>query len=351
VSNYEYATQHEIIQKDSFKDELIKLINNSTKKIYFKPSKIPMLYKYGSIKPYILDNIENGQISLSLVTSFNDYFDTTIHTEVSDTAGKDETDKMVLMAKNIGIDDMLGGNSNQLAESLQKAYERNQRTTFSSAEYYGIHVCSFSTNPKSTLMWSHYADNNQGICIGYNYKNLLRDERLLKSMLYPVAYIDQPIDATKYLDVQERVCEFPVDVAIFASILSKATCWSYEKEWRFVSVGDDRKSKYIQYNNIIKPSLIILGYHWIKPFFSDYNFNEKTSNIKRLLKISVEEKIPIFMTLPHIGHYSQNLYRIDVNRVLDFIKQQFDNYPTSLEYYTVVHDDLCRMMKDKGEKV
>ena len=29
MSNYEYATQHEIIQKDSFKDELIKIVGKN----------------------------------------------------------------------------------------------------------------------------------------------------------------------------------------------------------------------------------------------------------------------------------------------------------------------------------
>lgn len=27
--------------------------------------------------------------------------------------------------------------------------------------------CSFSTNPKNLLMWSHYADEHKGLCIEY----------------------------------------------------------------------------------------------------------------------------------------------------------------------------------------
>lgn len=125
--------------------------------------------------------------------------------------------------------------------------------------FLGICIRSLSADSKSALMWAHYADMNQGMCIEYNYNKLLA-KHLFRYMLFPVAYIKQPINMSEYFDNKSKICEYPVEVSVYASTLCKAECWEYEREWRIVYVnefGDQRKQEYIQFNSIIDPSGII----------------------------------------------------------------------------------------------
>lgn len=91
-------------------------------------------------------------------------------------------------------------------------------------------VCEVNDN---ILMWSHYGDSHAGACIGlnthdlHNYLYRYFDNVELKMGLTPISYQD----------------EYPVvdlsspDSDIGEVILkTKASIWSYEKEWRFITL-------------------------------------------------------------------------------------------------------------------
>lgn len=94
-------------------------------------------------------------------------------------------------------------------------------------------VCCFSTSGINPLLWSHYANNHKGICIGYSLDrtpspNLLSVEyggsRILNTSTIYEALINRKRSATQNL---ER-----------AILLRKAKEWEYEQEWRMIgSVG------------------------------------------------------------------------------------------------------------------
>lgn len=90
-------------------------------------------------------------------------------------------------------------------------------------------IASFCEVQNHVLMWAHYADQYKGICISYNFTNLLA--HLPESaVLTRIAYSE-----TQY---QIRTAKRqPIDVA--KRILSRKTrSWLYEREWRlFHSVG------------------------------------------------------------------------------------------------------------------
>jgi len=100
-------------------------------------------------------------------------------------------------------------------------------------------ICSFSKARKNQLMWSHYADEHKGFCIGFN-------ERLLRpngSCIYPrdVTYqADYPFE-----DIIKRFKYFEkypgennknsIAGDIFYSVLgTKYSSWKYERERRLV---------------------------------------------------------------------------------------------------------------------
>lgn len=90
----------------------------------------------------------------------------------------------------------------------------------------GIGICCFTDTHDNELMWTHYAQNYTGICVGYRSKRLLEalppDAHLLR-----VAYGGKPPVIGRY-DVN-------VPEATASKILShKKSSWVYEREWRIL---------------------------------------------------------------------------------------------------------------------
>ena len=85
-------------------------------------------------------------------------------------------------------------------------------------------VCCFSECCHDILMWSHYAAQHAGVCIG------IRPDRIVGKLFRAVEYSDvvPQIDAWEYIRC---------DRGIFVKLgLTKASHWSYEKEWRTVDL-------------------------------------------------------------------------------------------------------------------
>lgn len=82
-------------------------------------------------------------------------------------------------------------------------------------------ICCFSTKNDDILMWSHYADKHQGMCLGFNFP--FRGEEF---SMYPVRYINE----IKKLDGMADTA------AVFHYWLTrKPQCWAYEFEMRAIS--------------------------------------------------------------------------------------------------------------------
>jgi hypothetical protein len=73
------------------------------------------------------------------------------------------------------------------------------------------------------LMWSHYAQNHRGVCLG------IRTECMGRKILRPVNYVERVpvIDTLDYLRREKRETYTRLS-------LTKAAHWSYEKEWRTI---------------------------------------------------------------------------------------------------------------------
>lgn len=95
--------------------------------------------------------------------------------------------------------------------------------------YYERGVCCFSTTYSSPLLWSHYGDQHQGLCVGYGL------DRNPKPSLHKVIYGGNRTIKTSTLfrafihDEHEALDELDRNV-----LLRKARGWSYEREWRLI---------------------------------------------------------------------------------------------------------------------
>lgn len=102
-------------------------------------------------------------------------------------------------------------------------------------------ICSFSKARKNQLMWSHYADEHKGICIGFKEKKLTPAE----ASIYP---IDVTYQANyPFKDIIKRFHHFKnfpdlnglndITGDILYSILgTKYSSWKYERERRLVKM-------------------------------------------------------------------------------------------------------------------
>lgn len=107
-------------------------------------------------------------------------------------------------------------------------------------------ICSFSQVRQNQLMWSHYADEHKGFCIGFS-------ENALKKYMQPVhSQVVEYDRELPYKGVIERIKHFekhpPLDQklcnsadAIAGDILSsvvgvKYTHWGYEREVRLIKM-------------------------------------------------------------------------------------------------------------------
>jgi hypothetical protein len=115
-----------------------------------------------------------------------------------------------------------------------------------------LRLCCFSENVKSTLMWSHYAEDHKGICLEYDLDTWKKHPLAIR-LLHPVHYTDTRFDATQHLHPDYAT---NVYIPIIAAC-NKAIDWAYENEWRFVVNGSIATAKpVIEFPGLVR---IILG--------------------------------------------------------------------------------------------
>lgn len=241
-------------------------------------------------------------------------------------------------------------------ESLYKNhFKKDSRLKFRLLDYLGTYVCCFSTKLDSTLMWSHYADSNKGICIAYDF-NQWKQGNLQRNLLFPVTYSDTPADVSDLLDDKQRkLCEYPLETAVLCAALNKASAWSYENEWRLLLVlaSAHENSQRLPMNVFVKPSAIYFGNHFLKPcFYYDFKNNieheiceEIIKNIDRLLDYMIRNQIPAYVMMPDVGSYTQKHMSIESQKLQCFIYKHFHDFMAqSMRYYSTIHDYLMELI-------
>ena len=82
-------------------------------------------------------------------------------------------------------------------------------------------VLCFSRDWRNPVMWSHYADNHRGLCLGFDV-----DE----AVAMPVEYVSRRLEFDHYLDPATSEGEVRALASRFAA--TKYAYWRYEKEVR-----------------------------------------------------------------------------------------------------------------------
>ena len=354
------VTFFDLIQDNSFRTYVERRLATGTKNPEYSFSTVfPALYKYRPMSKYAVDDILSGHMMATSIGEFNDLFDGAMHNygtkEECIQAAEIEWNELEKLRISAGISSSLLRYEDYVGMYTEH-FKTESRLKFRELDYLGTYVCCLSSKCDSTLMWAHYANSNTGVCIEYDF-NDPKLKPLQRSMVFPVAYSQSPVDLRDLLDDEKcKVYPYPLDAAVLCAALNKATVWNYENEWRLVFVLATAKDHECRLP-LIAPSIpksITFGYHFLKPFFY-YDHKNKTEqdsardnlcNMLRLLAYIKDQNIPVSIMVPAIGGYTLSKKSIEVDALLQLIKYHFDeNEPENMRYYYVVHDELMDLLE------
>ncbi|MCL2024688.1 MAG: DUF2971 domain-containing protein [Coriobacteriia bacterium] len=248
----------------------------------FIPAK---LYKYSTLNPWVIKNLQRKQIYLSSPEDFNDPFDTfNVGHELQESALK----RLEIMT-GIPLSTLLDDNrKEQFGEVINDGYK--EHPGFRNA----TGVCCFTEkSPDNIIMWSHYANQHKGICLEYDFA---KHNDIIRS-LYPVLYRDKYIIRKLPEKPKEHILydRDQVMLLLIQAHLVKSTEWEHEKEWRFLRHINDGNR---EINIALNPTHIYLGLN------IDKLPDEEQSILRHLKQFAEKNYIPISQMKRSKNEYS-----------------------------------------------
>ena len=178
------------------------------------------LFRYRSFSAYSLGELVNQTMWYSSPANFNDPFDCALTIDLR------KFDESIEHAIGVGIN--RGSINPELPKSKKlpteverQLYLQIRQLLRQSATKLGL--CCFSEDPRSILMWAHYANDHKGFCVEYPSTENTNLSKEVSSVMYSAN-----IPSLSIADLS------PENSAKTVELLwrTKATCWRYEKEWR-----------------------------------------------------------------------------------------------------------------------
>lgn len=198
------------------------------------------LYKYRPIDKHTMKILINNELWFASPKTFNDPFDCKFHYVYRSNRREDwlnwlDKQEIPNREKKL-VRKMLDREMDTLEETISKRYNPEKLLD-------EIGVVSFSQCNNSILLWSHYAENHQGICMGFKTMGLQTmemDEPVQSIPIFQIKYkntlppafnglTDDPIHLTEFLKIKHRE-------------------WRYEKEYRLIALMEHIKARNVKFN-------------------------------------------------------------------------------------------------------
>lgn len=171
------------------------------------------IYKYHSLNLHLVEMLTTAKFHLSKRESLNDPFDmlhlTTLenflnlyrkqYTSIGAFIKEDSLNSVSFL-----FERYLSRGSNDWVKLIDKSYSP-------------MLISCFTEDGNNPLMWSHYANNHNGVCLKFNPS---KDEDF-KENIHKVKYEDKVLEIKELSDIKK-------------SALTKLKPWSIEKEWRLI---------------------------------------------------------------------------------------------------------------------
>ena len=220
---------------------------NYCKNKKIKLFKIKLLYKYKAYNSSSKKLLINNEIYLSSCSKFNDPFDAippfnfydltseNIYLKIYDLIKykypKKSERELKKICKEKLLDDIYG---NKFINKLRKLLREGAEKEFG--------IVSLTSKKDDLLMWSHYADDHKGFCIGYDVKKLIDSIDYNEKIIgpNPTACIQEKINYSKVIP---EFSLFDRDYEKVVNLLTtKSIDWKYEDEYRILKINSCNKT-------------------------------------------------------------------------------------------------------------
>lgn len=271
-------------------------INDAMQKFTVNMLNSPVQYmKF--LKPFIGQKIDEVQLTNQMKM-------------LSDQVGIDKLSTSGLNPINPKFDDFkdlivsagFAGDAQKMEDKLNDSInDFNNKTLDFIDERFG--VASLTTSYNNPLMWSHYAASHKGICIEYDFKDIIRNKEDIKIFLDEVIYSDQRVTIDSNLmdkvDLKDIESKGKIDLLklFIEGLFNKHKVWEYETEWRSIVIVDEQKNfnRELRLNNI---SGIYLG----------NKMDDATLNV--VITLLADLNVPIYKMINEISDYTMKPFRI-----------------------------------------
>lgn len=194
----------------------------------------PVFYKYTPVEDWLPLMLNGSSLKFTTRKNFNDPFDS-----LSSTRFNYNADNAEEYIRN-GFSGLKKFPTEAIEAMIKKLMtEKIQIDSDSHNEEYldETGILSLASSWKNILLWSHYANQHKGICIGFDSEKdiFLGAQKVIYSSDFPI--IIRPDDSD--ITMLEK------------TFLRKAECWKYEDEWRILKPkwNDEQKEDFSKRKN------------------------------------------------------------------------------------------------------
>lgn len=192
--------------QDALKYYQTALYYKSFLKTKFENKEFVKIYTYRTITPYAIADIVNDEITVTSPTKMNDPFDSIITLWASE-------------------------------ENLMKTCSEHRHIKALAESFKSFRIRSFTTDNRNVLMWSHYANEHNGICLKYRLSgHFIKQEQSDNN-------VHMYLKKVKYQN--NKICLNDKSIDTDLAIATKKNDWKYEKEVRLISYDPTKQGDYL----------------------------------------------------------------------------------------------------------
>lgn len=178
------------------------------------------LFRFRPVNKYLYDSLINNEIYFPTPAELNDPFDCSL-----------DIRKSLMTA--------LSQSEEEIRKFIDHMLSNSQAIDFLTTVLSTHGVCSFTSETKNSVLWTHYADDHRGVCFRYVFPEsgiLFEDIIGFTKVVYEQNALTDWIksNAHKFCHGNDyMVSDFLVDLA--KNLLGmKDKCWAYEQEYRLI---------------------------------------------------------------------------------------------------------------------
>jgi hypothetical protein len=211
------------------------------------------LFKYKAINEGLFSMIKENYLWFSNISDFNDPFE--CYTQIDNNVSDDEflqylgfiTDNVMPKSVLQQLQKLVESPHDFITENwgdIKSMMTDDLMTRQMHKQMEHIGICCFSEEKSSVLMWAHYANNFQGVCLVYDFVELVQSAPFVP---LKVRYLE---DIPKFNYIRHRLkklhgspdgrlgeTDTELDKIMFGT---KKLEWTYEKEYRLMSYSQGK---------------------------------------------------------------------------------------------------------------